>query len=125
MLTTRVGQSDAELTRLVSSSNGALGAIAEQDPNVRRAVALLPGTLAQARDTLNEASRFAAELGPSFDALRPFARNLDEMNSAVRGLATAETPVLENEIRPFVRAARPSIDDLDRRRASTPRQRRA
>ena len=52
-------------------------------------------------------------LGPSFDALRPFARNLDEMNSAVRGLATAETPVLENEIRPFVRAARPSIDDLD------------
>ena len=113
VLTTRVGQSDAELTRLVSASNGALGAIAEQDPNVRRAVALLPGTLAQARDTLNEASRFAAELGPSFDALRPFARNLDEMNSAVRGLATAETPVLENEIRPFVRAARPSIDDLD------------
>ena len=113
VLTTRVGQSDAELPRLVSSSNGALGAIAEQDPNVRRAVALLPGTLAQARDTLNEASRFAAELGPSFDALRPFARHLDEMNSAVRGLATAETPVLENEIRPFVRAARPSIDDLD------------
>ena len=113
VLTTRVGQSDAELTRLVSASNGALGAIAEQDPNVRRAVALLPGTLAQARDTLNEASRFAAELGPSFDALRPFARNLDEMNSAVRGLAAAETPVLENEIRPFVRAARPSIDDLD------------
>jgi len=114
VLTTRVGQSDSELTRLVSASNGALGTIADQDPNVQRAVALLPGTLAQARQTLDEASSFAAELGPSFDALRPFARNLDEMNSAVRGLATAETPVLEDEIRPFVRAARPSVDDLDR-----------
>jgi phospholipid/cholesterol/gamma-HCH transport system substrate-binding protein len=77
VLTTRVGQSEDDLTQLVASSNGALGAIAEQDPNVQRAIQLLPGTLSQARDTLTEAAKFAAVLGPSFDSLRPFARNLD------------------------------------------------
>ena len=59
------GQSDTELTRLVSSANGALGTIADQDPNVRRAIALLPGTLAQARATLDEAASFAGQLGPA------------------------------------------------------------
>src|SRR4051812_2316135 len=73
VLTTRVGQNQDDLTQLVASSNGALSAIAQQDPNVQRAVALLPGTLAQARDTLTQASKFAAVLGPSFNALRPFA----------------------------------------------------
>jgi phospholipid/cholesterol/gamma-HCH transport system substrate-binding protein len=37
LLTTRVGQAENDLTELVSASNGALGAIAEQDPSVRRA----------------------------------------------------------------------------------------
>ena len=112
VLTTRVGQNQDDLTQLVASSNGALSAIAEQDPNVQRAIALLPGTLTQARDTLTEAAKFAAVLGPSFDALRPFARNLDEANAAVRGLANDATPVLQNEIRPFVRAARRPVGDL-------------
>jgi hypothetical protein len=112
VLTTRVGQSEDDLTQLVASSNGALGAIAEQDPNVQRAVALLPGTLSQARDTLTEAAKFAAVLGPSFDSLRPFARNLDEANAAVTQLSNDATPVLKHEIRPFVRAARKPVDDL-------------
>ena len=112
VLTTRVGESQDDLTELVASSNGALSAIAEQDPSVQRAIALLPGTLTQARDTLTEAAKFAAVLGPSFDALRPFARNLDEANAAVRGLANDATPVLQDEIRPFVRAARRPVDDL-------------
>jgi phospholipid/cholesterol/gamma-HCH transport system substrate-binding protein len=112
VLTTRVGESEDDLTQLVASSNGALGAIAEQDPNVQRAVALLPGTLSQARDTLTEAAKFAAVLGPSFDSLRPFARNLDEANAAVTRLSNDAAPVLQNEIRPFVRAARRPIDDL-------------
>jgi phospholipid/cholesterol/gamma-HCH transport system substrate-binding protein len=114
LLTTRVGRSPDDLTRLVASSNAALSAIAEQDPNVQRAVALLPGTLAQARDTLAEAARFAEVLGPSFDALRPFARNLDEANAAVTRLSEDATPVIEDEIRPFVRTARRPVDDLSR-----------
>ena len=75
----------SDLTELVSSSNGALGAIAEQDPNVQRAVALLPGTLAQAtRRRSTTTAQLAAVLGPAFNDLRPFARNLDELNASTR-----------------------------------------
>ena len=125
VLTKEVGRADEDLTRLISSSNSALGAIAEQDPNVQRAVALLPGTLSQARETLTEVASFAEVLGPAFDELRPFARNLDEMNSSVRQLADSTTPVIENDIRPFVRAARKPIPDLnvaaDRLSRATPK----
>lgn len=112
LLTKAVGESESDLTELVTSSNTALGAIAEQDPNVRRTVALLPGTLTQARQTLDETARFAAVLGPAFNDLRPFARSLPELNSSTQALAESATPVLENEIRPFVRAARKPVDDL-------------
>jgi phospholipid/cholesterol/gamma-HCH transport system substrate-binding protein len=112
LLSTRVGQAEGDLTELVAASNGALGAIAEQDPNVRRAVSLLPGTLEQATRTLNATARLGEVLGPAFDDLRPFARNLDELNGSTRDLALAATPVLEDEIRPFVRSARKPIPDL-------------
>jgi phospholipid/cholesterol/gamma-HCH transport system substrate-binding protein len=112
VLTNRIGQSDDDLTQLVVASNGALGAIAEQDPNVQRAIAELPGTLNQAVDTFSATSDFASELGPAFDQLRPFARNLDEMNASVGALARDATPVLKDEIRPFVRSARRPVDDL-------------
>jgi len=118
LLTTRVGQSERDLTELVSASSGALGTIAEQDPNVQQAIAELPLTLEQATDTLNATARFGAELGPAFDSLRPFARNLDELNSSTVELAEAVTPVLKDEIRPFVRAAREPVPDL-RRAASS------
>ena len=57
---------------------------------------------------------FAAELGPAFDQLRPFARNLrrDERVASAR-LASDATPVLKDEIRPFVRAARRPVADLE------------
>jgi phospholipid/cholesterol/gamma-HCH transport system substrate-binding protein len=112
LLTTRVGQADNDLTELVSASNGALGAIAEQDPNVQRAVSLLPSTLNQARDTLAETAKLGAVLGPTFNDLRPFARSLPELNASTRELAENATPVLRDEIRPFVRSARKPVPDL-------------
>jgi phospholipid/cholesterol/gamma-HCH transport system substrate-binding protein len=113
VLTGRVGQAEDDLAELVGTSNAALGAIAEQDPDVRRAVALLPGTLSRARETLNEVASFAEVLGPTFNDLRPFARNLPALNSSTRELAEAATPVLESEIRPFVRSAREPIPALE------------
>jgi phospholipid/cholesterol/gamma-HCH transport system substrate-binding protein len=114
VLTNRIGQNGADLSELVVTSEAALGAIAEQDPSVQRAVRLLPGTLSQARATLDETARFAALLGPTFDDLRPFARKLDEVNASTSELAREATPALRDEIRPFVRAARPPLPDLRR-----------
>lgn len=112
LLTEAIGQADDDLAELVVTSNAALGAIAEQDPSVQRAVALLPGTLSQARSTLEALASFGAELGPAFEELRPFARNLDELNDSTLRLARSATPVLSDEIRPFVRAAVPVVSDL-------------
>jgi phospholipid/cholesterol/gamma-HCH transport system substrate-binding protein len=114
ILTGRIGQNDDDLAQLVTESNTALGSIAEQDPHVQRAVSLLPGTLQQAEETLNELTDFGAVLGPTFNDLRPFARNLDEANASLAELGRAGAPILENEVRPFVRAARKPIPDLER-----------
>jgi phospholipid/cholesterol/gamma-HCH transport system substrate-binding protein len=81
---------------------------------VQRAVQLLPGTLEETRQTLTLLEPFADELGPAFDRLRPFARNLDELNASTRKLAGDVTPVIRDRIRPFVRSARKPIPDLNR-----------
>lgn len=111
-LTKEVGKSEQDITRLVEASSTALGAIAEQDPNVQRAVALLPGTLEDTRTALENVSTFAAELGPTMNQLRPFARNLDEVNASTLKLANNVTDPIKTEIRPFVRSAREPIPDL-------------
>ena len=112
VLTNRIGQNGDDVSELVVTSQAALGAIAEQDPNVQRAVRLLPGTLDQARSTLDETARFAEVLGPTLNDLRPFARRLDEVNASTSELARSATPALRDQIRPFVRAARPPLPDL-------------
>jgi phospholipid/cholesterol/gamma-HCH transport system substrate-binding protein len=117
LLMTRVGKVESELTQLVSASRRALGAIAERDPDVQRFVARLPGTLEQAETTLNNMSEFARVLGPTFNSLRPFARNLPELNESNIQLAESSTPVVRDQIRPFVRTARGPVPDL--RKAAT------
>ena len=112
ILTGEIAASDDDLVELVTTSNSALGAIAEQDPSVRRAVELLGPTLAQAETTLNEVADFAGILGPTLNDLRPFARNLDAANTSLESLAKSATPVIRDEIRPFVRSARKPVPDL-------------
>jgi phospholipid/cholesterol/gamma-HCH transport system substrate-binding protein len=111
VLTKSVGDNGAELAALVDSSNSALGAIASEDLNVRRAVSLLPGTLSTARTTLGKVGGLAKVLGPTFNDLRPFARNLDRLNASVREVS-ATAPTIRDQIRPFVRAARKPVRDL-------------
>jgi phospholipid/cholesterol/gamma-HCH transport system substrate-binding protein len=113
LLTKEVGKSEEALTELVRFSNTTVGAIAEQDPSVRRAIALLPGTLQQSTVTLNHVASFADQLGPALGDLRPFARNLDEVNASTKKLALRVTPVVQNQIRPFVKAARGPVRDLE------------
>jgi phospholipid/cholesterol/gamma-HCH transport system substrate-binding protein len=112
LVTRAAGRQDDELTELVGAGNETLAAIARQDMNVRRSVALLPSTLSESTRTLGEVSGFAAELGPATQALRPFARHLDEMNASVRRLAISTTPTIKEDIRPFTREARNRVRDL-------------
>jgi phospholipid/cholesterol/gamma-HCH transport system substrate-binding protein len=117
VLTTRVGQAEQELTRLVNSSSQYLGEIAEQELDVTRLVGELPGTLSEGRDALRSMRELARVMGPAFNELRPFARNLETVNESNTRFANAVTPVLRDEIRPFVREARDRVPPL--RRAAT------
>lgn len=111
ILTGTVADHKNDLSNLITSSNEALGAIAHQDANVQKTIQLLPGTLATARDTLDKTAPFAQLLGPTFNNLRPFARNLDRLNASVRRVS-ATKPAVRDEIRPFVRSARKPVRDL-------------
>jgi len=112
VLTKEIGRHKGDVVSFIQANNDAFSAIGAQDPNVQRAVALLPSTLSTATDTFGKVDRLGQELGPAFNALRPFARHLDAMNTSVRELARSATPVIQNEIRPFVRSARPDLPPL-------------
>ncbi len=113
ILTKSIGDQRSQLGRLISTSNSTLSAIAVQDPDVQRTVQLLPGTLNATKDAFARLDQLGKQLGPTFGDLRPFARNLPQVNSSTKRLADRVTPVIKNQIRPFVRSARPVIPDLD------------
>jgi phospholipid/cholesterol/gamma-HCH transport system substrate-binding protein len=112
VLTREIGRHKGDVVSFIQANNDALSAIGAQDPDVQRATALLPSTLATATDTFGKVDSLAHELGPAFTALRPFARHLDAMNASVRDLARADTPIIKNQIRPLVRSARPDLPPL-------------
>ena len=84
-------------------------------PRTRRSRARsqrLPSTLRQMERTLIRVDELGDVAGPAFEALRPAVRRLPAANAELRPLAEQMTPVLRDEIRPFVRAARPYVRDL-------------
>jgi phospholipid/cholesterol/gamma-HCH transport system substrate-binding protein len=112
VLATRIGRAEDELTRLVSSSSQYLGEIAEQDVDVSRLIRGLPGTLREGRQALISMRGLAEVMGPAFNELRPFARNLESLNESNIRFAEAVTPEIRDEIRPFVRVARDRMPDI-------------
>jgi phospholipid/cholesterol/gamma-HCH transport system substrate-binding protein len=102
----------AELAQLVVSSSQVFRAFASEDQAVSRAVADLPGTLRQTTATLAKVQTFASQLGPTSLALLPAARSLPAANAAITALSVPSAPIVQNQIRPFVIAARPVVRDL-------------
>ena len=112
LLTTDLGRSDRDITRLVRASNAALGAFADEDDNLSGTVARLPGTLRQTEETLGKVEILANRMGPTFESLRPAFSKLDDANAAVRPFVEEAAPILKNEVRPFARNAQPFQRDL-------------
>jgi phospholipid/cholesterol/gamma-HCH transport system substrate-binding protein len=101
-----------ELTRLVSTAQTTLGAIASEDAQLRDAAGELGPVLTQATTTLRAVKPFADELGPTTRALLPAVRELENVNAAVSPFAREATPIVRTKIRPFVRDASPLARDL-------------
>jgi len=101
-----------QIVELIDSSETVFHAFASEDGNVSHAVALLPGTLRQTTATLEKVQAFAKQLGPAAQSLLPAAQALPSANAALKALAVPSTPIIKNQVRPFVIAARPVIRSL-------------
>jgi phospholipid/cholesterol/gamma-HCH transport system substrate-binding protein len=111
-LTNTLGKKDKDIARLVSQSEAVFSAFASQNENIASAVAKLPPTLRQTRDTLIKADSFGKVLGPASESLRAPFRALDTANHQVIPFVTEAAPLVRNHIRPFVQDARPYVRNL-------------
>jgi phospholipid/cholesterol/gamma-HCH transport system substrate-binding protein len=112
LLTAELGRHPAEIRRLVSASGEVFHALAGEELNISTATARLPGALQRSSRTLGEVGGLARELKPTLAALLPPIRRLPETNAAIQPFLSETTSILREQIRPFVRAARPWTSDL-------------
>ncbi len=112
VLNTALAQKQGQIVQLVDSSNTVFRAFANANQNVSRAVADLPGTLQQTTETLHKVQTFADILAPATRNLLPAVDAIPAANAATIALAKPAAPILRNQIRPFVVAARPLVRNL-------------
>jgi phospholipid/cholesterol/gamma-HCH transport system substrate-binding protein len=101
-----------QIVQLIDSSSKVFNGWASASRNVSRAVADLPGTLQQTTRTLLKVQRFATIVAPATHNLLPAVSAIPAANAATAALAKPATPVVRNEVRPFVRAATPLVRNL-------------
>ncbi len=101
-----------QIVGMIDSSSRVFSALASEDGNISRSISDLPATLTQTQQTLAKVQTFAQLLGPTSAKLLPAARALPAANKALAALAKPSTPIIKNQIRPFVVAARPLVRNL-------------
>jgi phospholipid/cholesterol/gamma-HCH transport system substrate-binding protein len=111
-LNTALAGRKTQIVSLVDSSSKVFRAFASEENNISRALVDLPGTLNQTSETLGKVETFAKLLGPTASNLLPAALALKPANQAVAALAKPSTPIIRDQIRPFVVAARPLVRNL-------------
>ena len=112
MLNTALAVKRTQITQLIDASVQVFHAFANANQGVSKAVAELPGTLNQATATLLKVKTFADLLAPATRNLLPAALAIPAANAATIDLAKPSTPIVRDEIRPFVVAARPLVRNL-------------
>jgi phospholipid/cholesterol/gamma-HCH transport system substrate-binding protein len=112
LLMTELGSHPQDLRRLVTASRSVFDALAAEDTQISESVARLPGSLRASERALANVREFAPVLQSSLESLRPAVRELPATNAALTPFLRETEPVIRNQIRPFVRAARPWTDDL-------------
>jgi len=112
LLVTEVGTKDTQLSQLVVSQNAVFQAFANQDRNLRHTFELLPGALDTTQRALKVSDQLSRKLGPTLRDLRPGARALGPSQVATQQFAKATTSIIHNQLRPFVKQARPTVDVL-------------
>jgi phospholipid/cholesterol/gamma-HCH transport system substrate-binding protein len=105
-------QDDTQLAQLVSSGDTTIRALASQNAQLRRAVTLLPGTLATTRSTLADLTSFSNQLGPTATALLPTARSLPSTLKRARTLVLATSLLPVDKLKRFEAVVAPLTAEL-------------
>jgi phospholipid/cholesterol/gamma-HCH transport system substrate-binding protein len=101
-----------QLGELIAQSNKTLAAVAQQDQALSSSVALLPGTLADTRQTVRNATGFADELTPTLRRLEPVVEELPDAFDSAEPLIKDSEHLLRTRIRPFTKAAQPLAEAI-------------
>jgi phospholipid/cholesterol/gamma-HCH transport system substrate-binding protein len=109
---TELATREKELSSLVASQSAVFERWSSEDRNVALAVSRLPSTLRSVESALVKVNTLGREIPPGIGALRPAIRQLHRTNLQVRPFAREATPILRDQVRPFVRVARPFIRDV-------------
>jgi phospholipid/cholesterol/gamma-HCH transport system substrate-binding protein len=112
LLTAELGRHPDDLRRLVSASRSVFDTLAGQEQNISTAVAELPRSLNATERAFAEVRDFAPLLQSTLESLREPIRKLPATNAALTPFLSGTTPALREQIRPFVRTARPFTNDL-------------
>jgi phospholipid/cholesterol/gamma-HCH transport system substrate-binding protein len=112
LLMTEVGSHPQDLRRLVTASRSVFDVLANEETAISESVARLPGSLRASEQALANVREFAPVLRSSLQSLREPIGKLDETNAAVIPFLRETQPIIRDEIRPFVRVARPWTNDL-------------
>jgi phospholipid/cholesterol/gamma-HCH transport system substrate-binding protein len=109
LLTTELGQHDADIRRFVSASDASLGNFANQQQAIQESLQEFPSTLRAARAGLASSNRFSIAAFPALTKLIPQAQASTPAFKALEGLFRQTTTPIETQIRPFTREIRPVL----------------
>ena len=107
-----LGGKDQQVADFVQNSNAVFSILAGQDANLRESLRLLPGALDETRPRWPRSTGSRSVLGPTLEDLRPGARALGPALRETRPFLRETTPILRDQIRPFARAALPTVKQL-------------
>jgi phospholipid/cholesterol/gamma-HCH transport system substrate-binding protein len=113
LLTTELGRHDAEIKRLVTSSNAALGNFANQQQSIQDSLREFPATLTAMKAGLASSDRFTTVARPALFGLIPQAQALTPAFKASERFFRETTAPIGEQIRPFTRQIRPVLTHIN------------
>jgi phospholipid/cholesterol/gamma-HCH transport system substrate-binding protein len=112
LLLEALGDKGKQFSEVIDSSNAVFRVFSEEDANVQKTLHLLPGALQKTQKNLGKLTTAFNVLGPTLKKLHPFASSLAHGEEASTVLFKEQTPIIKNEVRPFLREVLPAIKKI-------------
>jgi phospholipid/cholesterol/gamma-HCH transport system substrate-binding protein len=112
LLAQELGNRDKDLALFVNSNAAVFRHFTAQNESLSQALALLPDTLNRTNAGLGKLDKLGQTFNQGLKDLQPTARALGPTLKDAQPFFKDTTPVIQNSIRPFTKAAKPTVDKL-------------